>query len=394
VKAGPEEARWSCRSYDATRTIARMDMIPALHLLWRRRRLVVLALLISAAVGLVVMASSRTSTVGLASADVLVDTPTSSIADLNPAGADVISARATLLANVMATDGLQATIARQAGISPEKLVIVPPASAAPSPTTLALGAQKAAAGTVPYALTLSNDPTLPIISILAQAPNARAAASLAQSASTALRQYLASIAARQNIPAAKRPVLSLLGAPKAGAELRGGRKIYGLVAGLGLFLLFVLLIVAGPRVVRAWRRAGRQEEVSYEEAGAYDQAGYEQPGLAYDDAAAYENNGTYEAYQANGGYESNGAYDTEGAYEPDGAYEPGTAYEPDGAYESDGAYGSDDDYATNGADPDADQTSRSRPFSRRRRAPALVPERVTEDPENVPEPSDTERDDG
>ena len=46
---------------------------------------------------------SRQYHVGVASARVLVDTPDSQVVDLNPKGADALSSRASLLANLMAS---------------------------------------------------------------------------------------------------------------------------------------------------------------------------------------------------------------------------------------------------------------------------------------------------
>lgn len=239
-----------------------MDLIPTLQLLWRQKLRVLIALVASVAIGVVLIGSSRQHTIGVASANVLVDTPTSSIADLSPAGSDVIAARATLLANMMATTTVRDGIAKLAGIAPDELAVSVPSSAAPLPTAFAVGAGKASTVAPPYELTLATDPTLPIIAISASAPDRAAAQRLAASGEAGLRQYLTAIASAQHIPKSKQPVLSFLGSPVSATAVRGTRKLYGVAAAIIALAFFLAIIVMAPRLAHAWRITAQDAETA------------------------------------------------------------------------------------------------------------------------------------
>lgn len=234
-----------------------MTLTVILQEFWRRRILIGLALLLSLAAGAVVAYrvtptlpphfKSRQYQVGVASVRMLVDTPNSIVADLNPSGASSLSLHAQLLANLLASQSIRTTIAASVGIPIQDLAVVPPAiSAAP------IVATPLATATVPPAdastLTISVDPTLPIVSISAQAPDRVGAANLANGAVTALRAYLVSVAGAQKIPTSRRPVITSLGA-LSGTATRGRSRILGVAAALVLFSLlsYVILIVGGLR---------------------------------------------------------------------------------------------------------------------------------------------------
>ena len=76
----------------------------------------------------------------------LVDTPDSQVVDLNPKGADALSTRANLLANLMVSTPVKWIIARDAGVPPDRLVAVAPSatgSGGPTvPPTLSLKARR------------------------------------------------------------------------------------------------------------------------------------------------------------------------------------------------------------------------------------------------------------
>ena len=101
-----------------------MEAITILRELWRLRYLVFLGAILALAIALMTAyrislappkLESRQYHVGVASARVLVDTPDSQVVDLNPKGADALSSRASLLANLMASSPVKTIIARDAG---------------------------------------------------------------------------------------------------------------------------------------------------------------------------------------------------------------------------------------------------------------------------------------
>jgi len=257
-----------------------MESITILRELWRLRYLVILAGLLALAIALMTAyrvslsppkLESRQYHVGLASARILIDTPDSQVVDLNPKGADALSSRASLLANLMASSPVKAIIARDAGVPASQLVAVAPsATGATAPTPLSQAASKSANVADVYLLTMQADETLPIIAIQAQAPDAEQAARLANAATTGLRDYLRSVAGAQNVPAARQVVISGLGAAQAADVVRGPRRLFAIIAFIFVFGLacFGLIMVSG--IARGWRRAAALERSAAEAQGPPD----------------------------------------------------------------------------------------------------------------------------
>lgn len=265
MKARRGVSRWSgSDSHDRTDFSVAVELIPVLQLLWRRRVIVGVGLLAAIAVGVLISfrvslsppgLHSRQHTVGVASANVLIDTPQSTVADLAPFGGDVLNARAGLLANVLGTGAVEAAIAAQADIPLNELLVVPPSSGAPLPTALGQAAQKSGSQAAPYRLQVTLNDSLPIIVLAITAPNARSAARLANGAIGALRAYLKSVATQQQIPASRQPVVTALGQPVAGVAVRGPRRLYGVAGAFVVFALMIAAIVIGSGIARAWRAA-------------------------------------------------------------------------------------------------------------------------------------------
>lgn len=234
-----------------------MNLIFILQVLWRRRIVVGVAVLLSLGVGASVAYrvtpglpphfKSRRYQVGLASVRVLVDTHDSIVADLDPTGADSLSLHAQLLADLIASGPVRTGIAQAVGIPPQYLAVVPPAvSGAPAVATpIATAAPPPADAST---LTIGVDSTLPLVSISAQAPSRTQAATLAGAAVVALRRYVLSVAAAQKISATHRPVITSLGIQSASAT-RGPSRIYGVAAALVLFSLFcyAVLVISSLR---------------------------------------------------------------------------------------------------------------------------------------------------
>lgn len=256
-----------------------MELITSLRTLWRFR-LVVLALgLFSCAVGLMLAYrvegptsfTSRQYQVGVASAQALVDTPSSQVADLG--GEDTVavdistlSARAGLLANLMTTSPMKEEIAARAGIAPDALIAVPPASAEPGAA--------AAGGANPGVKVDANDPSahilnvtipelqsgqIPIIAIRTQAPDEAQAAKLADQAIAVLERRLSSVADNDRVPADRRVVVRRLGAAQTSLEAHGPGKLVAVGAAIALFVTGCAFVLGLIAFVRSWRRAGELE---------------------------------------------------------------------------------------------------------------------------------------
>lgn len=167
---------------------AEVGLVGLLHVLWRRRIAVAIGVLLT--VGVVALALGRGS--GAASATsmnrVLIDTPSSLVADARARGATTIYTRARLIANLIATDEARTSIAARAGVDRAELAVAAPGSGAPPEviTPLAEQAIEVARPRAPYLVSVEVAPELPILSIAASAPTRAEAEKLGEATIAAL----------------------------------------------------------------------------------------------------------------------------------------------------------------------------------------------------------------
>jgi hypothetical protein len=249
------------------------------RLLWSRRWLTALVLVAAILVGVLVSyrvslslpprLHSRVHYLGQASAQVLIDTSHSQVADLNPdptAPAGYLNGHATLLADLLATSPIDQTIAQRVHIPFNQLKVTPPTgSIVPpvKPSPLATAAQKSdsrAAG--PYELTITVEPDLPIIALTTVAPTPQQAQLLATASINVLTEHVNALATKQSVPTAERALVDQIGPPRAGPVARGPRKLLGLAAVVIVFLLGTFAIVAATGADR--RRASRRASAARE----------------------------------------------------------------------------------------------------------------------------------
>src|SRR4051812_43174100 len=120
-----------------------MDIVTILRDLWRRRLLVVGVYLVALLAGTAVVykisfppkLESRKYDVGVATARILVDTPSSQVVEVAPKGSDSLGVRANLLASLMVDGNVKSAIAHRAGLDPSKLVGVSDAAEEPAPVS-------------------------------------------------------------------------------------------------------------------------------------------------------------------------------------------------------------------------------------------------------------------
>ncbi|MDP8909135.1 MAG: hypothetical protein M3N47_08475, partial [Chloroflexota bacterium] len=222
-----------------------MAAVTVLTRLWERRLLVAVGL--AAAIALAVLLSyrveiglpptfeSRKYEVGVASAEVLVDSPNSQVIDLGGSvGADVasLSVRARLLADLVATNPLKDRIARRAGIPPHLLIALRPSTehfVEPSP--LETGATMRTSDPRASILSLRVHEELPIIGFDAQAPEQQRAARISNAAVTELDLYLKTAASATHVPSSRKIVVEPLGPARSSTSHRGfGGMLAALVA--------------------------------------------------------------------------------------------------------------------------------------------------------------------
>jgi hypothetical protein len=247
-----------------------LELVKILRELSRRKKLVGLVLGVSLLIGFLLAfrpgapPQSRQYQVALASSEILIDTKDSQVVTVGGKGPDLptLVSRANLLGSLMTSGPLKDSIAKSAGIPSEKLVVVPPANAS-TPGVPPLPVETRASRGVPDAeamiLTLSIDESLPILHVVAQAPDEETAEKLSGGTIVGLRRYLGSVAASQDVPTARRLVVRQFGAPLAGTSTRGFSRRLALIVTIFLILLGCGAIVGGSWFVRSWKQIDEAE---------------------------------------------------------------------------------------------------------------------------------------
>lgn len=163
-----------------------MELLPLLRWGWRRR-LVLVGALVASIAAFVALGGSRSSgaTSAIAWTQVTLDTPHSQLAAAAPAGADTLSWRASLLTHLMATDASTRELASRLGVTQNELGVVDLRLSVPLvQTSMAVASSEAGfLAATPYSADVFlPDPTLPVISIEATAPQSSSAQRLAKAA--------------------------------------------------------------------------------------------------------------------------------------------------------------------------------------------------------------------
>ena len=241
-----------------------MQTVTIMRELWRRRLLVGVVAAVAVAVGYLLAfhlsfpPESRSSSVGVATARILVDSPRSQVVDITPKGSATLGSRAIVLANLMVEGEVKEAIARRAGLRPRQIAATSEYSA---------GATKGP-GSKDYGLTTSvltntDQIEIPIIKVDTQAPTPALAAKLANAAAEGLSEYLDSKAAAERVVAAERLRVKTFGAAQGTAASRGPGPLMALAATIFIFLGGCALILVSTALTRAWRResAAEREEI-------------------------------------------------------------------------------------------------------------------------------------
>lgn len=249
-----------------------MELARTLKTLWQRRRLMALGVLVATIAALLSVyrvglfppsLEGRTNVFASASSQILVDTPDSAFADLSY-DLEALDARASVFARFLASPAAIALIAREAKIpfaaiearGPFELN-VPEVQQAP--TAERRSSQILGEGAL-YRLRFENNPSLPIVSVFAQAPNREEAIALAAAAPRALREYIDRIQAQQHTPIERQVEIRRLGGAtggivNSGANLQIAALVFIIVLGG-----WCMLLIPAQTIARGWREIGEDEE--------------------------------------------------------------------------------------------------------------------------------------
>jgi hypothetical protein len=227
--------------------------------LWKRRLLVVLAVVVAVAAGVFALnrGDSPSGSEARGSSEVLVDSAQSPIAGSKRDVTGLI-VRAGVFARLMAGGDIVREIASEAGVPADQIEVVGPQ---PFPEEVP-GAE--APETRPYQLAFTEVSELPIVAVSTKAPTVDEARALAAAAPEALRRLIQNVQHHQDTPDRERVELRELGPAQAAAVGSGsGAKIAALVI-IVVLALGLLLILGIPRFVAAWRSEDLDERRIFE----------------------------------------------------------------------------------------------------------------------------------
>jgi hypothetical protein len=234
-----------------------MELVTVLRLLQRRWLLVAAGGLVALFVGVLATGALRVGPFdgtqtrsGYAEARIVVDTPKPLVADLEASDATIDKQSVLLAEHLRDTVPLRA-LARRARVPAALLSVRTVQFEQFVPTQLGTRSTEVAAAPTPYTVTVNPSPTVPIISVVAVAPDRAAAARLAAAA----QPVVESIAAA-NAPLPQRALsVKPLGPVRAITVLDGGTKpLLGAIAFVGLFAFWCGAIVVLTGVARVWHR--------------------------------------------------------------------------------------------------------------------------------------------
>lgn len=245
-----------------------MDTVTVLRDLWRYRLPVAGVAVLALFAGFAMLykvsfpprLESRSYEVGVATARILVDTPSSQVVEIAPKGSESLGVRANLLASLMADGVVKAAIAEEAGLKPDRLIGI---STSAGDLPVSAPRSRRASVLTTKVVTDNDGAQLPIIEVEAQAADAAAAAKLADAAVQGLREYLDSKAATQGVPSAQRLQVSGLGVPQAETAVRGPKAIFAVFAALLVFAIGAACTVAFFTIAGTWRAVSAQQSSSY-----------------------------------------------------------------------------------------------------------------------------------
>jgi hypothetical protein len=246
-----------------------MDLLKIFNELWERRRLVIAAFVVALLAAISTQYNlpsfeKKALLVGAASSQVLIDSQTSAIADVDRDPAPLAN-RAVVLAQYMSSAEARTKIADMMGLSPGQIAADGPFSTLTDRSTY----QATPAGPRANQLTEENaiyrmvfdaQLSLPIISIYTQAPDSTAAIKLASAATTVLTDYVKDL--DEGIPPGRQITVSQLGQPEGGTVNDGANPILAVLAFIAIFVVLCAAIVLGSGLVRQWRelREGGEEQ--------------------------------------------------------------------------------------------------------------------------------------
>jgi hypothetical protein len=235
-----------------------VELVAFVSVLWHHRVAVAVGAVLAVALGVLAMQGSS-SRLGVASASVVLDTPSSQLIDAAPLGADTLASRAALLGDLLGSDSLRPRIAETMRLPQDKVAVTAPYRVAPPiATPLPERALEAAAITPePYVLAVQSPTELPVIAIDASAPSRADAERLVKVAIEVLAATASEYAGRPDIQPF---VVESLRPVRSRDIVDDAHRIIGAGVAMVAFAFWCALVAIMHGVRRALRsRAGIQQ---------------------------------------------------------------------------------------------------------------------------------------
>jgi hypothetical protein len=227
-----------------------MEIVTIFRVLWRRRLLVVVGLLVSLAVGFKMSHGHETSG-GLAWGRVVVDTRKSQLVDTSPYGAAGLPWYAATLSGLVADPAIAGQVAHGAAVPAAQLDVMEAGLGEPIDlTSLAKAAADAARlSTQPYVLVSHAVSGLPVVAFEASAPTPAEAVRLVSAAEDVVGDGVA-ISHTMKL----QPLVINRSGPIHSVEVKTNPGLLmGIGVGAALFLLWCLALPIAPGIARLWR---------------------------------------------------------------------------------------------------------------------------------------------
>jgi CheY-like chemotaxis protein len=198
----------------------------------------------------------RTTEYGAASTQILVDSPRSSLVDLQQDTVP-LATRAAVFAQFMRSNAIREGISRETGFPAAQIVAQGPFTTLGGRQNITRPSEarsnEVIAESDQYRLVFDHQQDLPIVSIFAQAPTADSAVALANGAVAALSKYVTVQESRQAVPLHRRTVIRALGPADGGWVNAGVNPVFMALAFIAALVGGCLLILVGDATKRALR---------------------------------------------------------------------------------------------------------------------------------------------
>ncbi|MHB1836431.1 MAG: hypothetical protein ACYCXW_15885 [Solirubrobacteraceae bacterium] len=199
-----------------------------------------------------------------ATTEILVDSQPSALGDLN-APSSTLTSLAQTLANFAPNRDVLNLIGRYAGLQGTQIYAQGPAQPNLPRTVLEPSASQRnvelTGETAPYRLEFDQNPLIPAIGVYAQAPTTAEAVKLANASYLGLRDYLKQLQVSGAVSPAHQVVLRQLGSATGTVDSPSAAKALALLALVGTFALWCVLLLVAERVAELWRATGDRVQV-------------------------------------------------------------------------------------------------------------------------------------